>query len=955
MAKSPFGSLADLIAQLGVQPEQPKPQEPGVETPKPQDPDKPKPEVPQSDLGKVFDKKATFTLTKEQMQFPAEGVKNDGDDVIEATVSPFLDEATLDYDSQIDGGKGNDTLKVDLKSDFYGLLSDGKIVNVETIALSNDEDSAYSFSAQNIKGVDQYALKGMVNLTDLASVPASISVMDRQDEVEIGFAEAAIKGKSDAITLNVSGLGAESETEGGDATYATLKLQGVETMTLNALGANNYIENDAKDLKKLVVAGNGDLDLKIGTQAASTLADLDASALKGTLDTDLSGLAKLKNLKLGAGDDEVAVKSSLVSVDGGEGEDTLVIHRDGSIPSRLKTKAVETLKFDAGVSGGDLTMYASELAGVQKFVAGEALAQNVTLKRLGDKAVSVSLEGANANASSSKLTLDHTGKTTINVEKPAKTATETAPSANKFGVVASRSMGALELNVAEKMNYQGVVEAARAAEVVVDIAGQTSGSATIEANRANKVTIKKVANASTLKLTAAKAEALTIDSEKGLALTGSTLDSVKTLTIRGDDGEIGATALSLKSLATATINGTVDTVVKFAALGSEGSKSALSLKAEGVQEITTTGLNSGKAVTVNLTDIDGKVALGAINAGSKGKASLAVQGYVQNGATVGAVNADSITANFDIEGEVEMGALTAKIVQVAATAGSVKFDAITADKIVLGLTGVEGDMDFNGKMSVGESIIINGSKESPIDKTTGPADAEIEATGKALNAILNAGAGDDKIKITAKDATTKKIVVKGDLGDGDGKLTIDTTNATAGIEIDVAGIKGAKTATITTAAASADNIKLGEAKETVVLTGNTAIDTITGFKVGAEGDALKIVGAGTYAGSASVIAAAADKTMETGNVYVVDQKATDIGTTAIAFGDYFAASGKYFNTTVAASMKATLVVVGKKHVQIYSVDGGDTTIAAGEVKLIGILEGDSYKAADFVAGNFANA
>lgn len=954
MAKSPFGSLADLIAQLGVQPEQPKPQEPGVETPKPQDPDKPKPEVPQSDLGKVFDKKATFTLTKEQMQFPAEGVKNDGDDVIEATVSPFLDEATLDYDSQIDGGKGNDTLKVDLKSDFYGLLSDGKIVNVETIALSNDEDSAYSFSAQNIKGVDQYALKGMVNLTDLASVPASISVMDRQDEVEIGFAEAAIKGKSDAITLNVSGLGAESETEGGDATYATLKLQGVETMTLNALGANNYIENDAKDLKKLVVAGNGDLDLKIGTQAASTLADLDASALKGTLATDLSGLAKLKNLKLGAGDDEVAVKSSLVSVDGGEGEDTLVIHGTGS--SRLKTKAVETLKFDAGVSGA-LVMTASELAGVQKFVAGEALAQNVTLSRLGNKAVSVSLEGANANASSSKLTLDHTGKTTINVEKPAKTATETAPSANKFEVLASRSTGALELNVAEKMDYQGVVEAARAAEVVVDIAGKTSGSAEIKAGRANKVTIKKVANDSTLKLTAAKAEALTIDSEKKLALTGSTLDSVKTLTIRGGDGEIGATALGLKSLATATINGTMDTVVKFAALGSESSKSALSLKADGVQEITTTGLNSGKAVTVNLTNIDNKVALGAINAGSKGKASLAVQGYVDAGATVGAVDADSITANFNIEGKVEMGALAAKTVQVVATASSVKFDAITADKIVLGLTGVEGDMDFNGKMSVGESIIINGSKESPIHKTTGPADAEIEATGKALNAILNAGAGDDKIKITTKDATTKKIVVKGDLGDGDGKLTIDTANATAGIEIDVTGIKGAKTATITTAAASADNIKLGEAKETVVLTGNTAIDTITGFKAGAEGDALKIVGAGTYAGSASVIAAAANKTMVTADVYVVDQKATNIGTTAITFGDYFAASGKYFNTTVVASAKATLVVVGEKHVQIYSVDasgGTNTTIEAGEVKLIGILEGD-YKVADFAAGNFANA
>lgn len=955
MAKSPFGSLADLIAQLGVQPEQPKPQEPGVETPKPQDPDKPKPEVPQSDLGKVFDKKATFTLTKEQMQFPAEGVKNDGDDVIEATVSPFLDEATLDYDSQIDGGKGNDTLKVDLKSDFYGLLSDGKIVNVETIALSNDEDSAYSFSAQNIKGVEQYALKGMVNLTDLASVPASISVMDRQDEVEIGFAEATIKGKSDAITLNVSGLGAESETEGGDATYATLKLQGVETMTLNALGANNYIENDAKDLKKLVVAGNGNLDLKIGTQAASTLADLDASALKGTLATDLSGLAKLKNLKLGAGDDEVAVKDSLVSVDGGEGEDTLVIHGDGTNPSRLKTKAVETLKFDAGVSGA-LTMYASELAGVQKFVAGEALNEDVTLKRLGDKAVSVSLEGANANAAKN-LTLDHTGKTTINVEKPAKTATEMAPSANKFGVIASRSTGALELNVAEKMDYQGVVKAVRAAEVVVDIAGQTSGLAEIKADRANKVTIKKVANDSTLKLTAAKAEALTIDSEKGLALTGSTLDSVKTLTIRGGDGEIGATALGLKSLATATINGTMDTVVKFATLGSEGSKSALSLKADGVKEITTTGLNSGKAVTVNLTNIDDKVALGAINAGSKGKVSLAVQGYVDAGATVGTVDADSITANFNIEDKVEMGALTAKIVQVVATASTVKFDAITADKIVLGLTGVEGVMDFNGKMSVGESIIINGSKENPIHKATGSADAEIEATGKALNAILNAGTGDDKIKITAKDATTKKIVVKGDLGDGDGELTISTTNATAGIEIDVTSIKGAKTATITTAAASADTIKLGEAKETVVLTGNTAIDTITGFKAGAEGDALKIVGAGTYAGSASVIAAAADKTMLTGNVYVVDQKATDIGTTAITFGDYFATSGKYFSTTVAASAKATLVVVGQNHVQIYSVDAGGgtaTTIEAGEVKLIGILEGD-YKVADFAAGNFANA
>lgn len=969
MAKSPFGSLADLIAQLGVQPEQPKPQEPGVETPKPQDPDKPKPEVPQSDLGKVFDKKATFTLTKEERSFTGANGKEAKDDVIDADVVAFAH--TLRADSKIDGGEGNDTLKINLQSNFSG-LDEGEIKNIETIALSNEASSAKEFSAKNVKGVKEYIMKGAVELSDLAEIPTSISYLDKKEgTIKVGFAKdsngkiAATQGKTDELTLNIHALGKEAAKEDEDPTRATIDFAGIENVNLNASG-DNFITSDLAGLKKLVVNGEGVLNLDLGT-AKTTIETIDASAFKGKFVGELDGATSLKSAVLGAGDDEVVANITNLSratLDGGKGEDTLEVK--AAATSILKAKGFETIKF--GNVGSDATIMVRELDGVNNIVVSDEYNRDVKLEGLGARNVDVALEGENGNNKS--ISLAHAGATTLVVRDPKAEATATAPTTNDVDFTA-RSTKSLELTVAEKMKYTGDITVNNASSIDATIEGAMNNA--INAAKATSISIKNGASKSTIALKTPKATSLSITSKDALDLAGSTLSAVKSLDITADKGEVGKNALDLVALSSASFKGAGEGEVAFKNLGSAALASAMEIKAESLKKLTLGTLTTkAKTIDVITNNISSDVTVGAISSvdGTKyGSVSLKadnVLGAVSY-ANAANINAGDFTAKLtSVLGDVTFGALqNAKDVTISVdTLGKATMGAITATgEVKLDLESVLGRVKL-GTITAHEKATIKGSLTQMLNDTeqdgVAADNVDIVLTGVNATAKLYGGVAVDKatIKLGTADGD-KKLTVQGDLSTGANELVVDAVTTNTGkATIDLSGFEAGASGTVTvkTVAGKDDAIKLGNSKEIVVLTGNTAADTITGFKAGAEGDKLNVQNF-TDAVTVTQVAGRSPLVKDTVNVFThnANIKGKDFG--GANFAEVFKAEGittTNSGTAYAADDKAVVLVVGKDQTHVYKWVAADATIDAAEVTLIGILEGD-YKAADFIAGNFVIA
>ncbi|KAA3682543.1 cell surface protein, partial [Campylobacter fetus subsp. venerealis] len=95
----------------------------------------------------------------------------EGGDLISGVVGTAA-ESTLNPGDKIDGGAGNDVLKVDLKNNFKGLKDDGYIKNIEKLSLTNSSVSNRTFDAKGIDGLQTVALSGEkgISVTNLANI-----------------------------------------------------------------------------------------------------------------------------------------------------------------------------------------------------------------------------------------------------------------------------------------------------------------------------------------------------------------------------------------------------------------------------------------------------------------------------------------------------------------------------------------------------------------------------------------------------------------------------------------------------------------------------------------------------------------------------------------------------------------------------------------------------------------
>lgn len=794
----------------------------------------------------------------------------DGNDTITGVISALTSENTLNDTDVIDAGKGTDIINLAVRGNFAGFTGAGKLAGVETVNLNSDSVIARTFTATGVSGVTTYnidATKGAINLDKLADLAAAVNVSNQATGTfTVGYGTDVTKGTTDKQALGFSKVGTVDDpatTTVNEEVAVGVTIAGVEEINATVTG-DNVIAFTAAETKTLTAAGAGSLKL---TAVPAGLKALDASKVTGKVVVDLAAATGVTTVATGSADDTITANvgddlTANAVITGGTGNDILSLNGAGTVQYVLS--GVETISLK-GLTGG-LTYSGSNTKDVTTLVADKAMGgQTATFANMGTGNLTVEARGANAAAS--VINSDHAGSTTINVNTPASTATAATPDTNAVAVGLTKSTS-VALNVAEKMDYQGVVTASKATNVNVTIDGQTSGAAEVNAAAASSIAITKVANNSALKLTAVAAKDLSVTATKDFTVSNnSNLSAIESLTINSATLTTLANT-NLAKVAAVNLSGTGS--VDLDDLGSATLDYGITLNATGLSSNKATNNNvsldvgaintKGNAVTVNAAGVLGKVNVGAINA-SNGAATGGNVTVNLNG-TGGASTLGAITGkNVSIDATGALGAVTYAANSITTESGGVvnvkgaTLSATTIKVVTGGASAADNTISFTGGIAADTFTVATAAN---FDKKI----ASLTVTGgiEPANSV-------DKLVL---DATAADLTVTSLNIDGIENITVTNGNNNKAVTVNAAGVSGKTFAVDTgiltvqgTIAAETidtskitvanngslvinplggnDTIKLGAVKETVVFAATAAtngVDAITGFTFGNGNDVL---------------------------------------------------------------------------------------------------------------------
>ncbi|WP_233091007.1 hypothetical protein [Campylobacter fetus] len=417
----------------------------------------------------------------------------EGGDLISGVVSSLASENTLNAGDVIDGGAGNDILKVDLKSNFTGLDSSGVIKGVEKISLLNSELISRTFDAKGIDGLQTVALSGEkgISVTNLANIVDVELTNLKADKFNIDsiYADKVLDGNADVQNLKVNSVGAKGAS-------VAVTADKIETLNLNTTGEGSFL---SADVASISVKGNANLSLATGVKTTT----LDASSFDGALDADLSTSASVTSIKGGNGNDKITIKDVApnVVIDGGAGNDELVIKGTTATTIQPTLTNIEKVTIDGNTAA--LTLSLKKAEGVTE-LSFKNIAQTVTESNGNVEIVNILAN----NAVDKAVTINDASLKTVNF---SDVDDKGASVAVKGKIVADK---ATELTI-----NSGKVEAA--------------DNAVVQAANATKIDINAAKDSAGLTLSGvAKLTDLTVNNKGAFALTGvnaTDLDSVKIL------------------------------------------------------------------------------------------------------------------------------------------------------------------------------------------------------------------------------------------------------------------------------------------------------------------------------------------------------------------------------------------------------------------------------------------
>lgn len=785
-----------------------------------------------------------------------------GDSIISGMASALSAEKTLNENDLIDGGEGNDTLRVTLDANFNGFTvtddpnTTGGMKNVENVELTNNGQIVRTFSAKGSEGVTTYTLHageagtGAINLKDLAAAGVTVNVDGLQKgTTDVQFATGALSGAEDSMTFGLNNVGAAAASATADPTYVGLKATtGLESVTVNASGTN-YADLSGLDAPSLAVTGAGSLDVNA---VNAKLTSFDASAATGNITADLTGSTEVKTVKGGAGNDTFTVKGLAVDavLEGGAGNDTLVL--DGVTGVLQPTVS----GFEAiGVKNSTgMTLSAKN---AQDFTTLQLEEAKVTVANLSGGSFTVDSLGKEdgTSATTNEATIADAVDLTINVNAATKaektqqvTSNVTASAATnavinvasnvaengafKFGAAQS-----VQLNVAsnkvddvEQTSFAGTITAAKAQSLEVKAEGELGANAKFEVANAASVVLD-AAQGGTAAIVAGKATDVRLTAGADLALTGSDLKAAQSVTVVQNGGKLDGSTIDLLGLNSLTVSGDgKDSAVEFQNLGKATNEYNLSVVATGLAAGFTTGTVDSKGdISLDFAAVTGDVTTGNITGGADvsvvasqlgdntfgtidaaGDVNVQALGLLGDAFTVGNITVSGESSNVTLAVD---GAGTATIGNIdasAATKGSVNvdlsgyMDALTIADIKGNAVTVAGSELKATTLTAVEANSLNFTGGLEADVVT-----KMTAAGDKTTITLDTGAGVDTFALDTIASTDTKaqteVKVSGDMGGDTGDAI--TINASANIDsgslIDFSGLKNYDTATITGSAGAA--------------------------------------------------------------------------------------------------------------------------------------------------------
>lgn len=755
-----------------------------------------------------------------------------GDQIIGGVASALSAEKTLNENDLIDGGEGNDTLRVTLDANFNGFTvtddpnTTGGMKNVENVELTNNGSIARTFSAKGSEGVTTYTLHageagtGAINLKDLSAAGVTVNVDGLQKgSTDVQFASGALSGAEDSMTFGLNNVGAAAASATADPTYVKLSATtGLESVTVNASGTN-YANLEGLDAASLAVTGAGSLDVSAVNAA---LTSLDASAATGNVTADLSA-ATMQTVKGGAGDDTFTVKglAPTAVLEGGAGNDTLIISKSGAATLQPTVSGFEAIGIKDNT--GAITLSAKNAQDFTTLLLENTDSNKVTVANLSGSSFTVESLGTEKGAATTNTAvIADAVDLTVNVnagddaEKAQTVTTDiTAASATNAvinvganvtenGVLSFDAAQSVQLNVAsnkvndaELTSFEGTINAAKAQSLEVNAEGALGGTgATFNAASASSVIIN-AAQGGTAALNAAAATDVNLTFGDDMTLTGK-LDKAQQVSINQTDGKLTATGVTLSGLYSLNVSGAgTESAVEFKDLGTASTAYDLNVTASGLAanegvgftaaniasggnisldfsqmtgDVSITGTVTGAGVTIATSELADTMITGLITANT-GDIELNALGNLGNITLTGGATATAGNINLAFDG-----------------AATISTGALTADKgsITLDASAYLGEVNGGGSLTTGaikaQSVTIKGSELMANDFAT----TAIDTT----NLTFSSGLGDDKVKLESSDAKATAISADVQTGAGNDTVTIDVTANVAATTITVTGDMG---------------------------------------------------------------------------------------------------------------------------------------------------------------------
>lgn len=777
-----------------------------------------------------------------------------GDQIIGGVASALSAEKTLNENDLIDGGEGNDTLRVTLDANFNGFTvtddpnTTGGMKNVENVELTNNGQIARTFSAKGSEGVTTYTLHageagtGAINLKDLAAAGVTVNVDGlKSNGTTVEFAAGALSGAEDSMTFGLNNVGASAVSATADPTYVKLSATtGLESVTVNASGTN-YANLEGLDAASVAVTGAGSLDIDA---VNAKLTSFDASAATGTVSADLTGATEVKTVKGGAGDDTFTVKGLAVDavLEGGAGNDTLVL--DGVTGVLQPTVS----GFEAiGVKNSTgMTLSAKN---AQDFTTLQLEEAKVTVANLSGGNFTVDSLGKEdgTSATTNEATIADAVDLTINVNAAAKaektqqvTSNVTASAATnavinvgsnvaengafKFGAAQSVQLNVASNKVgdAEQTSFDGTINAAKAQSLEVNAEGSLGTNATFNAAGASSVIINAAQGGEAVLNAAAATDVnLTFGADMEIK-TKSDLSGAQAVTINQSAGSLTvASGVALSGLYSLNVSGAgTDSAVTLDALGATDTDYGLNVTASGLKAgFTAARVESGSDVSLDFSQMTGNVTISGAVTGAG--VTIATSELAET--TIGGL-ITATTGNVELNalgnlGEISLSGATAAKgnINLAFDGGAtISTGALTAEKgsITLDASGYLGKVGDSGTLTTGainaQSVTIKGSElmtntfstnaitadnldfTGGLDVDTVTLKADADATDITANVQTGAGADKVTIDLSTTGAKVETITVKGDMGgqENDTLSFSGLTDASALTTINLSGLTG---------------------------------------------------------------------------------------------------------------------------------------------------------------------